>query len=66
MELYANEKLIGKWRFTKSKTDKVSCKLPLNVIKQSRLNLRFVIINPADLNLSEVFQVNEIKIKEEE
>ena len=65
MELYANENLIGKWRFSKAKTDKVSCKLPLNVIKQSRLNLRFVIINPADLNLSEIFQVNEIKIKEE-
>ena len=66
MELYANEKLIGKWRFTKSKTDKVTCKLPLNVINQSRLNLRFVIINPAGLNLPEVFQVNAIKIKEEE
>lgn len=63
LKLYANQKLVGSWHFTKLDTTAVSCEIPAGLLDNNNINLRFVISNPINSSQRERFQVNKIIIK---
>ena len=66
LDLFANDKNIGKWHFTSQGTQIISCILPLSLIEKDRLHLQFIVTNPENLkDQKELFQINKVLIKEE-
>lgn len=64
MHLFANETLIGSWRFSTLDTVTIECQIPKKIIMSKRVDLKYLVDNPKDNNQVVVFQINNMMISE--